>query len=231
MVKIFSIEGSIGSGKSTLIKELKKKLNTDWLFVLEPIAEWNSIKDNNGENILTKFYKDQQKYAFSFQMMAYISRLARLKQVIKEHPSAIIITERSIFADRHVFAKMLYDDNKIEEVDYIIYLKWFDEFIEEVKQDGIIYLQVTPETCYNRVQKRNRDGETISLEYLKSCHQYHENWLTTEKNVLRLNGEDNFENNVLTLGALYIKINRFIDQQRGGSKKPVKFEWKEISHC
>jgi hypothetical protein len=81
------------------------------------------------------------------------------------------------------------------------------------------------------VQKRNRDGETISLEYLKSCHQYHENWLTTEKNVLRLNGEDNFENNVLTLGALYIKINRFIDQQRGGSKKPVKFEWKEISHC
>ena len=231
MVKIFSIEGSIGSGKSTLIKELKKKLYTDWLFVLEPIVEWNNIKDNNGENILTKFYKNQQKYAFSFQMMAYISRLARLKQVIKEHPSAIIITERSIFADRHVFAKMLYDDNKIEEVDYIIYLKWFDEFIEEVKQDGIIYLQVTPETCYNRVQKRNRDGETISLEYLKSCHQYHENWLTTEKNVLRLNGEDNFENDVLTLGALYIKIKRFIDQGQETLNKHVKFEWKEISHC
>ena len=231
MVNIFSIECSIGSGKSTLIKELKKKLYTDWLFVLEPIVEWNNIKDNNGENILTKFYKNQQKYAFSFQMMAYISRLARLKQVIKEHPSAIIITERSIFADRHVFAKMLYDDNKIEEVDYIIYLKWFDEFIEEVKQDGIIYLQVTPETCYNRVQKRNRDGETISLEYLKSCHQYHENWLTTEKNVLRLNGEDNFENDVLTLGALYIKIKRFIDQGQETLNKHVKFECKEISHC
>ena len=106
-----------------------------------------------------------------------------------------------------------------------------DEFIEEVKQDGIIYLQVTPETCYNRVQKRNRDGETISLEYLKSCHQYHENWLTTEKNVLRLNGEDNFENDVLTLGALYIKIKRFIDQGQETLNKHVKFEWKEISHC
>ena len=231
MVKIFSIEGSIGSGKSTLIRELKHKFHTDWIFVLEPIAEWNNVKDNKGENILTKFYKNQHKYAFSFQMMAYISRLTRLKQVIKKNPSAIIITERSIFADRHVFAKMLYDDNKIEEVDYIIYLKWFDEFIEEVKQDGIIYLQVSPETCYNRVQKRNRDGETISLKYLKCCHQYHENWLTTKKNVLQLNGEDNFENNIFTLDALYIKINRFINQDQKTLDNHVKFEWKKIAHC
>ncbi len=107
MAKIFSIEGSIGSGKSTLIRELKNKLDTNWIFVLEPISEWNDVKDKAGENILTKFYKNQQKYAFSFQMMAYISRLARLKQVIRDHPKAVIITERSIFAYRHVFAKML----------------------------------------------------------------------------------------------------------------------------
>ena len=122
---------------------------------------------------------------------------------------------------------MLYDDNKIEEVDYIIYLKWFDEFIEEVKQDGIIYLQVSPETCYNRVQKRNRDGETISLKYLKSCHQYHENWLITEKNVLRLNGEDNFENNIFLLNELYNKINLFTQSQN----REESFKWKEIAHC
>ena len=237
MVKIFSIEGSIGSGKSTLIRKLKETFFNDWVFVLEPIAEWNDIKDNKGENILTKFYKDQQKYAFSFQMMAYISRLARLKQIIKKNPGAIIITERSIFADRHVFAKMLYDDNKIEEVNYIIYLKWFDEFIEEVKQDGIIYLQVTPETCYNRVQKRDRDGETISLEYLNSCHKYHEKWLAGEKNVLLLNGEQDFENNLLTLGELWKKINRFINHTKwtslgmGEMECENNLEWKEISHC
>ena len=230
MAKIFSIEGSIGSGKSTLIRELKNKLDTNWIFVLEPISEWNDVKDKAGENILTKFYKNQQKYAFSFQMMAYISRLARLKQVIRDHPKAVIITERSIFADRHVFAKMLYDNNKIEEVDYIIYLKWFDEFLEDVRQSGIIYLQVKPETCYHRVQKRNRDGETISLEYLKSCHQYHENWLTTEKNVLHLNGEEDFENNVLTLGTLYKKMNSFIE---AACTNPYEdnLQWKEISHC
>ena len=230
MVKIFSIEGSIGSGKSTLIRELQNKLDTDWVFVLEPVSEWNDVKDNMGENILTKFYKDQQKYSFSFQMMAYISRLARLKQVIRKNPKAVIITERSIFADRYVFAKMLYDNNKIEEVDYIIYLKWFDEFLEDIQQTGIIYLQVKPETCYHRVQKRNRDGETISLEYLESCHQYHENWLQTEKNVLQLDGEEDFENNVLTLGTLYKKMKSFIKSSSINACED-NLQWKQISHC
>ena len=64
---------------------------------------------------IEKFYKDQQKYAFSFQMMAYISRLALLRRVIRENPNAIIITERSVFTDKEVFAKMLYDEGKIEE--------------------------------------------------------------------------------------------------------------------
>ena len=44
MVKIFSIEGSIGSGKSTLIREIKNKMDTDWVFVLEPVEEWNDIR-------------------------------------------------------------------------------------------------------------------------------------------------------------------------------------------
>ena len=233
MVHIFSIEGSIGSGKSTLIRELQTKLKTNWVFVMEPVSEWNDVTDNAGENILTKFYKDQKKYAFSFQMMAYISRLARLKQVVRDNPNAVIITERSIFADRHVFAKMLYDNNKIEEVDYIIYLKWFDAFLEEVQLSGIIYLEAKPETCYDRVQKRNREGETISLEYLKSCHQYHENWLTTEKNVLPLNGENNFENNIPAIGAFYRQIAKFI-KNRPKNFTPTNqenFEWKEILHC
>ena len=146
MVKIYSIEGNIGSGKSTLIR-LLKKANKDIIFVLEPVDEWETIKDIKGENILTKFYNNQMKYAFSFQMMAYISRLSKLKRTIKAYPHATIISERSILTDKNVFAKMLYDDKKIEKVNYTIYLKWFDEFIKDVRQDGFIYLEVDPETC------------------------------------------------------------------------------------
>ena len=194
MVKIFSIDGNVGSGKSTLIRKLKEEMNEDIIFVLEPVDEWANIKDKQNENILTKFYRDQEKYSFSFQMMAYISRLVKLKNTIKAHPNAIIITERSIFTDKNVFAKMLYDDKKIEEVNYSIYLNWFNAFIEDIPLDGIIYIQADPTVSHKRVLKRNRLGENIPLAYLERCHKYHEEWLHNEKNVLTLDANHDFEN-------------------------------------
>ena len=75
MAIIFSVEGNIGSGKSTLVKCLSKCLpkslrNHEIIFLQEPVDVWNTIKDENGVTILEKFYADQNKYAFSFQMMA-----------------------------------------------------------------------------------------------------------------------------------------------------------------
>ena len=93
MVKIFSIEGNIGSGKSTLVRILQEKC-PNFIYMLEPVDEWADVKDKKGENILTKFYRNQEKYSFSFQMMAYISRLAKLKRLVEKNPNSIIITEQ-----------------------------------------------------------------------------------------------------------------------------------------
>jgi len=212
MYHIYSIEGNIGSGKSTLVRRLQQ-MNSNIVFMLEPVDEWGEIKDRKGENILTKFYKDQVKYSFSFQMMAYISRLSKLKKIIKKNPYSIIITERSVLTDKNVFAKMLYDDDKIEEVNYIIYLKWFDEFIKDISHTGFIYIQVDPEICHERVEKRNRIGETISVEYLKKCHDYHEKWLKKEENVLFLNGNVDFETDNNQMEIINQQINTFITQK------------------
>ena len=198
MTYIFSIEGNIGSGKSTLVKELKKSvpniLDKKVVYVQEPVNEWSKIKDKKGETILEKFYANQHKYAFSFQMMAYISRLALLRNIVRENPDAIIITERSVFTDREVFAKMLYDEGKIEEVDYQIYLKWFDEFIEEIPITGLIYVTTTPEKSKERVDLRARAGESIPLSYLQRCHDYHEKWIKNiKKQVCLFNGNVDFK--------------------------------------
>ena len=201
MTYIFSIEGNIGSGKSTLVKELKKSvpniLDKKVVYVQEPVDEWSKIKDKKGETILEKFYANQHKYAFSFQMMAYISRLALLRNIVRENPDAIIITERSVFTDREVFAKMLYDEGKIEEVDYQIYLKWFDEFIEEIPITGLIYVTTTPEKSKERVDLRARAGESIPLSYLQRCHNYHETWIKNiKKQVCLFNGNVDFKDNL-----------------------------------
>jgi len=214
MVHIFSIEGNIGSGKSTLVKVLSEKLHhiahTPVIYVQEPVSEWNNIKDRDGKTILEKFYADQPKYAFSFQMMAYISRLALLKRVIKENPNAILITERSVFTDKEVFAKMLYDEGKIEEVNYQIYLKWFDEFIEDIPITGLIYINTTPEKSKERVDIRARPGENIPLEYLKQCHNYHTKWINNFKKPVSIcDGAIDFRSN--SLGILgFVKISNFI---------------------
>ena len=212
MPYIYSIEGNIGSGKSTLVRRLQK-MNSNMVFMLEPVDEWGEIKDRRGENILTKFYRDQKKYSFSFQMMAYISRLSKLKKIIRKNHNSIIVTERSVLTDKNVFAKMLYDDDKIEEVNYIIYLKWFDEFIQDIIHTGFIYIQADPEICHERVEKRNRIGETISMEYLKKCHNYHEEWLKKEENVLLLNGNVDFENDNNQMEIINEQINIFVSQK------------------
>ena len=194
---IFSIEGNIGSGKSTLVKKLKKTFdnidNIKIIFLQEPVSVWENIKDKNGKNIIEKYYENQKKYAFSFQMMAYISRIHQIKEVLKTNKNVIIISERSIFTDKEIFAKMLYDDDKIEEIEYNIYLKWFDEFVKDIPISGIIYVKTNPKICEKRVIKRNRKGETIPLEYLQNCHNYHENWLNNESlPVLKLDGNNDF---------------------------------------
>jgi deoxyadenosine/deoxycytidine kinase len=200
-VQIISIEGNIGSGKSTLLANLKKyfknnaKDYVNVIFLKEPVDEWSNIKDENGITILEKFYADQEKYSFSFQIMAYISRLKLLKEAVKSvkdkmqkiyeiHENCsvklktIIITERSLYTDKMVFAKMLYDSGKIESINYQIYLNWFNTFADEFKVNKIIYVNANPDICYERVGKRNRDGEDkIPLEYLNNCHIYHNNML------------------------------------------------------
>lgn len=212
MALILSLEGNIGSGKSTFIKKLngtlEPLLNKKVVLLQEPVDIWGTFKDKNGETILEKFYKDQNKYAFSFQMMAYISRLELLNKTIKENPNKIIICERSIWTDKHVFAQMLAHDNKIEEINFIIYNKWFDNLSKNIKLDGVIYLKTSPETCKHRIGIRNRKGEDISLEYLTRCDNYHNKWLQNVKPIEILDG--NIVYNTISQGRLK-KISKFIN--------------------
>ena len=122
MPTIISIEGNIGVGKSTVVDLLKSKYsnlqNQSIVFLQEPVKQWETIKDKSGASILEKFYEDQNSWSFAFQMMAYISRLSILKKAIKLNPNSIIITERSLFTDKNIFAKMLYDDGMINEIEF-----------------------------------------------------------------------------------------------------------------
>ena len=191
-IQIVSIEGNIGSGKSTFLKQLEKyfldKGHSHVVFVDEPVDEWDTIRDKKDETILKKFYQDSEKYSFPFQMMAFITRYTKIKKAIMkamqikqenlhnpfEKGNPIVVTERCLYTDKYVFAQMLYDDKKIEEINYIIYNKWFDEFASELPIHKIIYIDTKANMCHERIAKRSRNGESnIPLSYLENCEKYH----------------------------------------------------------
>jgi len=189
---IISIEGNIGSGKTTFINQLmnveKMKTNNTICFLKEPVNLWESIKNSNNETMIECFYKEQEKYAFSFQIMAYVSRIALIKEAIN-NGYKYIFTERCIYTDKNVFLKMLFESNKLEKMNNDIYNMLFETFTQEYNIYHI-YIETTPEVALKRVIKRDRAGETnISLEYLTMCNNYHNNWLVNnKKNIITFDG-------------------------------------------
>jgi len=232
---IISIEGNIGSGKSTILEKLEDlmKENERIVFLKEPVEIWETIKDKNtGENILQKFYQNQEKYAFSFQVMAYASRLCIIRNIIKSRNDIdVIICERSLGADKHIFAKMLYDDGKIDDINYQIYNHFYKTYEEEFKLDGIVYIDADAEICHERITKRSREGEqNISLEYLQKCKSYHHDWLTnTKTNVLNINANVNVNYNKSDpndIGNEWLyKIRNYINIISPNKKKGCSLSW------
>jgi len=214
-VYIFSIEGNIGSGKSTLVK-LLSRYNPHYHFLQEPVNIWKEIKDSDDDNILSVFYKDQTRFAYIFQNFAFITRITTLLALIAKVKSIFqdkyIIVERSIYSDKNVFAKMLYDDKKISELEYKIYNYWFYKLHNKVFFSGHIYLEVDANVAAKRINKRSRSEEdSISLEYLKSLNDYHKKWLdNTPVPVITINVNDDFEYNKTKFIEINSKIVHFI---------------------
>ena len=200
---IVTIEGNIGSGKTTGKENLKQyvcsnKNKDSTIFVDEPTREWENIKDENGVPILVNLYSDIKRYAFRFQMMAYITRLKKIREALANPNVKIVITERCLLTDAHVFAKMLYDSKHIEYDEYAIYTRWFDEFAREIEPSCIVYFKASTNICMNRIKKRSRAGEQdMQYEYLDKCNTYHDNWLVSDPQnaiptlILNANQENN----------------------------------------
>ena len=203
---MFFLEGNVGTGKSTFLKKLKD-LGLDVIF--EPVDEWASIKNDNGKNLLEEFYNDQKRYAYTFQSIAFRTRVKNI-----QNSDTNSVVERSIFTDRNVFAKTCYENGMMNEIEWNDYTLWFDWLVEtfDIKPKGYIYLRASPDISYDRIKKRNRSGEeTIPFDYLKELHNKHEKWLLDEPNVLILDVNDDFEKDSGKLNDMIEKVLNFIN--------------------
>ncbi|TNM99667.1 hypothetical protein fugu_012700 [Takifugu bimaculatus] len=140
----------------------------------EPVCKWKNV---HGHNPLALMYQDPARWGITLQ--TYV-QLTMLVNHLSCPSTSLKMMERSIFSAKHIFVENLFRSGRMPAVDYAVLTEWFDWITTNISipVDLIVYLQTTPETCYQRLKHRCREEESaISLDYLESIHQLYEDWL------------------------------------------------------
>ncbi|XP_077161592.1 deoxyguanosine kinase, mitochondrial isoform X1 [Paroedura picta] len=162
----------------------------------EPVSKWQKVQAAQSKqessqsfgNLLQMVYQEPFRWSYTFQTYSCLSRLKAQLQPLPVNPlktqECVQIFERSVYSDRYVFAKNLYEIGHLAEIEWIIYQDWhtflLQAFGNQVALQGFLYLQAPPEVCLERLRQRARPEEKeIQLCYLEQLHSQHENWLET----------------------------------------------------
>jgi deoxyadenosine/deoxycytidine kinase len=185
---LISIEGNIGSGKSTLFQALQAR-NPDWHYIQEPVDSWMGMKDDAGESLLSKFYRDKRRWSYTFQNTALLTRILSIQDKVQRWKeggrkgSPVFVTERCVQTDANVFAKLLRDDGEIDGLEWMLYQQWYKVFGSQALAPAAYIHVDTPVTvCHERIARRARPGEVggaslIPIEYLDKLDTAHFRWL------------------------------------------------------
>ena len=162
-----AIAGNIGAGKTSLTELLAKHYN--W----EPHFE--DVIDNP---YLDDFYTHMERWSFNLQIYFLKSRFNQLLKSKKQ--KKIIIQDRTIYEDAHIFAPNLNAMGLMNQRDFNNYLELFELMESLIKgPDLLIYLRSSIPNLVNKIHKRGREYETnISIDYLSRLNERYEAWVS-----------------------------------------------------
>lgn len=176
MPEFVAIEGNIGSAKSTLIRAFlaKQQQQRQRNVVLEePVHTWHPF--------LKAFYDaPSADTAFGLQMEILRSRAEQMLSCADV--GSVVVTERCTDSSRDVFMRKLADDAILDRSRLDTYNAW-DRLLRRMSANrdrlvGVVYLDVTPETCFERARQRCRESESsLTLTYLRELEIAYAVWL------------------------------------------------------
>ena len=153
-----AIEGNIGSGKTSLSKQISADFNTK--LMLERYID---------NPFLAKFYESPLDFAFKLEM----SFLADRYQQTNEDLSQLNFFNKNIISDYDIHKSLIFSKINLNSDEFNLYRKLFYSLYKSiVKPDLIIFLNQTIENLKGNIKKRGRDYEaSISDEYLISINK------------------------------------------------------------
>jgi deoxyguanosine kinase len=156
-VKYIAIEGAIGSGKTTLARKLKDKLNAELL-----------LEQFEANPFLEKFYSDRKRYAFQTQMFFLINRYKQQQEVVQENLFIDHIICDYIFEKDRIFAYLNLSGEELKLYESIFPL--LERNLR--KPDLVVYLQSGVERLMYNIRRRSRKVErNISRAYIEEVSE------------------------------------------------------------
>ncbi|MCI0709882.1 MAG: deoxynucleoside kinase [Chloroflexi bacterium] len=161
-----AIAGNIGVGKSSLTRMLADALG--WEPFFEAVDENPYLED---------FYDDMQMWSFHSQVF-FLSRRLQHHRKLLDFPGHVL-QDRSVYEDAEIFARNLYQQEKMSKRDYQCYLDLYlgvRSFLPP--PDLLIYLQAPVGVLAERIAQRGRDYErSISIAYLTDLNRLYDEWI------------------------------------------------------
>ncbi len=147
--KIYTIEGNIGAGKTTILNIIGKNFD-DVTFVEEPVSQWQNL---GGENLLEKFYQDPERWGFTFEFYSMLSKIKCLMKAADSEKNIIII-ERSILSNK-IFIDISKEMNKLNDLEYGMLINTYNFYKQNVYPilNGIIYLNTPVDVCVQEIEE------------------------------------------------------------------------------
>jgi len=194
-----AVAGNIGSGKTTLTRQLSKHYGWE--------AHFEDIEDNP---YLNDFYMDMQRWSFNLQIYFLNSRFTQMLSFRKSGKT--LIQDRTIYEDAYIFAPNLHSMGLMSTRDFENYFTLFDLMSSLIQPpDLIIYLRASVPTLVRQIQKRGRKyEENIRLDYLKRLNERYEAWIESYKlsKLLIIDVDtNNFSDNPEDLSIVIDRIN------------------------
>jgi len=161
--KYISIEGCIGSGKTTLAQLLGKEIKAKVL--IEATKRHPFIRD---------FYLNPKDYAFQTEMNFILIHYHQLQKALQDDWFKHVVVSDFLFDKDFLFATLTLGDQK----EFKLFKNTFDLFKTRIPTpDLVFYLRAPTKFLYQRIKNRGREFErNIPLVYLENLNKKYDDF-------------------------------------------------------